>query len=41
MFATAAELWMLLEAEFLAIALILVYIGAVMGFAATFIFVVR
>jgi NADH-quinone oxidoreductase subunit J len=29
-FATAAELWMLLEAEFLAIALILVYIGAVM-----------
>jgi NADH-quinone oxidoreductase subunit J len=29
-FATAAGLWMLLEAEFLAIALILVYIGAVM-----------
>jgi NADH-quinone oxidoreductase subunit J len=29
-FATAAGLWMLLEAEFLAIALILVYVGAVM-----------
>jgi len=29
-FATASGLWMLLEAEFLAIALILVYIGAVM-----------
>jgi NADH-quinone oxidoreductase subunit J len=29
-FATAAGLWMLLEAEFLAIALVLVYIGAVM-----------
>ena len=29
-FATAAALWMLLEAEFLAIALILVYVGAVM-----------
>jgi len=29
-FATAAGLWLLLEAEFLAIALILVYVGAVM-----------
>jgi NADH-quinone oxidoreductase subunit J len=29
-FATASGLWMLLEAEFLAIALILVYVGAVM-----------
>ena len=29
-FGTAAALWMLLEAEFLAIALILVYVGAVM-----------
>ena len=29
-FATAAGLWMLLEAEFLAIALVLVYVGAVM-----------
>src|SRR6267143_5026040 len=29
-FFTAAALWMLLEAEFLAIALVLVYVGAVM-----------
>jgi NADH-quinone oxidoreductase subunit J len=29
-FFTAAELWMLLQAEFLAIALVLVYVGAVM-----------
>ncbi len=29
-FGTAAGLWMLLEAEFLAIALVLVYVGAVM-----------
>src|SRR5262249_48880383 len=36
-FGTAAVMWLLLEAEFLAIALVLVYVGAVMGL---FLFVV-